>query len=287
VVNSPGLNDPVQIPAPLTIRKKSSQGGRLPPLDTISPELDRAGRPIKNRTSGLELRQQYYAETKPNPSLERIEEDDKSANGSNSGTIVKKKSTWFKRSSKSGDENEWKMSIGGGHAIPSHSTTNVTTQPPDEPPLPFLQKKKGFSLGRLFKRRPSNPDMTLAGKYILISVVTANANHYIGNDTFEESDDDSDDDFPYHSHNRKRSKQEDLASRQIEPQRSWIAKLFNVKPAMSFICFAVSKRKARAEIVRVLKDWKRYGIRGVQVDKDRSIVFGRVAAKNCMLTYLT
>jgi hypothetical protein len=169
VVNSPGLNDPVQIPAPLTIRKKSSQSGRLPPLDTFSPELDSAGRPIKHRTSGLELRQQYCAETKPNPNLERIEEDDKSTNGSNSGTVVKKKSAWFKRSSKSGDENEWKMSIGGGHVIPSHSTTNVTTQPPDEPPLPFLQKKKGFSLGRFFKRRPSNPDMTLAGKYSLIS----------------------------------------------------------------------------------------------------------------------
>lgn len=51
---------------------------------------------------------------------------------------------------------------------------------------------------------------------------------------------------------------------------------------MQFICFSVSKRKARNEIVKVFKDWKRYGIRGVQVDKDRSIVFGRVAAKNCM-----
>ena len=175
VVNSPSLDDPVQIPAPLTIRKKSSQGGRLPPLDTIGTEWDRDGKSIKHRNSGLELRQQYDAIVRPDAfsDLERIDEDeDRRTNDSNTGTIVKKKSTWFKRSSKSGDENEWKMSIGGGHAIPSHSSTNDTARQHQEPPLPFLAKKKGFSLGNLFKRRPSNPDMTL-GKCILITVTAA------------------------------------------------------------------------------------------------------------------
>jgi serine/threonine-protein kinase HSL1, negative regulator of Swe1 kinase len=103
----------------------------------------------------------------------------------------------------------------------------------------------------------------------------------------DESDEDSDDEFPYRSRNRHGTKHEDPASRQIEPQRSWIAKLFHVKPALKFVCFSVSKRKARKEIVKILKDWKRYGVRGVQVDKDRNIVFGRVAAKNCTLTYRT
>jgi serine/threonine-protein kinase HSL1, negative regulator of Swe1 kinase len=106
-------------------------------------------------------------------------------------------------------------------------------------------------------------------------------------DMFDDSDEDLDEVSPYQSHNKRRAKYEDLASRQIEPQRSWIAKLFNIKPAMKFICFSISKRKARHEIVKILRDWKRYGIRGVQVDKNRNIVFGRVAAKNCMLTYNT
>ena len=175
VVNSPSLDDPVQIPAPLTIRKKSPQGGRLLPLDTIRTESDRDGKSVKHRNLGLELRQQYSAEGKQDasPDLERIDEDeDRYANDSNAGTIVKKKSTWFKRSSKSGDENEWKMSIGGGHAIPSHSSTNDTARQQQDPPLPFLAKKKGFSLGNLFKRRPSNPDMTL-GKCIWPTIVAA------------------------------------------------------------------------------------------------------------------
>jgi serine/threonine-protein kinase HSL1 (negative regulator of Swe1 kinase) len=72
-------------------------------------------------------------------------------------------------------------------------------------------------------------------------------------------------------------------ARQITPQRNWLAKLFNVKPPARFICFSVSKRKARREITTLLKDWKRYGIRDIQVDKDRNIVFGRVAEQNCRL----
>lgn len=47
------------------------------------------------------------------------------------------------------------------------------------------------------------------------------------------------------------------------------------------ICFQVSKIKARQEVTRVLREWKKYGLRNVQVDKHRNIVFGRVAAKNC------
>jgi len=72
-----------------------------------------------------------------------------------------------------------------------------------------------------------------------------------------------------------------LHERQIEPQQSWIAKLFNIKPATKLVCFQVTKIRARQEITRVLKEWKRYGLRGVQTDKERNIVFGRVAAKNC------
>jgi len=74
---------------------------------------------------------------------------------------------------------------------------------------------------------------------------------------------------------------EEARNRQIEPHRNWLAKLFNVKPAVKYVCFATSKVRGRQEIVRLLKEWRRYGIRDVQVDKARNIVFGRVASKNC------
>jgi serine/threonine-protein kinase HSL1 (negative regulator of Swe1 kinase) len=74
---------------------------------------------------------------------------------------------------------------------------------------------------------------------------------------------------------------ENLKTRQIEPQQSWLARLFHVKPAMKFICFSVSKRRARQEIGSLLKEWRKYGARDVVIDKERNIVFGRVGPKNC------
>jgi hypothetical protein len=50
---------------------------------------------------------------------------------------------------------------------------------------------------------------------------------------------------------------------------------------MGFICFSVSRRWARQEIVSLLKEWRKYGARDVVVDRERSIVFARVGAKNC------
>lgn len=70
-------------------------------------------------------------------------------------------------------------------------------------------------------------------------------------------------------------------SRQIEPQQNWLARLFHVKPAQKFLCFTASKSRARRELAGLLKEWRKYGVRDIVVDKQRSIVFGRVAAKNC------
>lgn len=94
---------------------------------------------------------------------------------------------------------------------------------------------------------------------------------------------DSTTDFRNRSHDRRTSTNSDPETRQIEPRQNWLAKLFNIKPAVKTICFSVSNRRARQEIVTILKEWKRYGIRELQVDKKRNIVFGKVAAKNCKL----
>ena len=90
-------------------------------------------------------------------------------------------------------------------------------------------------------------------------------------------------DIYYRPKNPIFSSRSDAAKRQIEPQQNWFAKLFNVKPAFKVICFTVSSRRARREIVSILKDWKRYGIKDLQVDKMGNRVFGKVAAKNCQL----
>lgn len=71
------------------------------------------------------------------------------------------------------------------------------------------------------------------------------------------------------------------AQRSIEVKQNWLTRLFRVKPATSYVCMNLSRRKARQEVAILLREWRRYGIRDIQVDKQRNIIFARVAAKNC------
>lgn len=69
--------------------------------------------------------------------------------------------------------------------------------------------------------------------------------------------------------------------RNIEPQQNWLARLFRVKPATKHLCFSISPRRARQETVILLKEWRQYGIRDIEVDKQRNIVFAQLGQKNC------
>lgn len=73
------------------------------------------------------------------------------------------------------------------------------------------------------------------------------------------------------------------AHRNIEPQQNWLARLFRVKPATRHLCFSVSRRRARQETATLLKEWRKYGMYDVEVDKDRNIVFARLGQPNCKL----
>ncbi|KAL2161240.1 hypothetical protein VTH06DRAFT_8460 [Thermothelomyces fergusii] len=68
--------------------------------------------------------------------------------------------------------------------------------------------------------------------------------------------------------------------RKIEVQQNWLARLFRVKPAMRYLCFSILKRRARQEVAILLREWRKYGIRDVEVDKVRNIIFAKVGPKN-------
>lgn len=70
-------------------------------------------------------------------------------------------------------------------------------------------------------------------------------------------------------------------ARQIEPQQNWLARLFRVRPAMRYLCLQISCRRARQEVTILLREWRKWGMRDIQVDKDRNVVFARVSKKNC------
>ncbi|TVY35656.1 Serine/threonine-protein kinase [Lachnellula subtilissima] len=253
VVNSPSQRSPVKAPAPLTIRKKGSAG------------------PSALRSGHLESGHNYRADSKLNApadlgrAVQDTNIDDQYTHDTSSGTVISKTSNWFKRSSK-GSEEDYKTSARAETSQSQYSS--ISTNPPHlDTNLPISSKTKGFNLRRLFKKRNSTPHMTV-GNY----------------DVFEEdlslqglTLDASRQRQPYPS---RYANFDDPRARQIEPQQNWLAKLFHMKPASKFICFSVSRRRARREITTVLRDWRRYGIRDVQVDKERNIVFGKVGATN-------
>ncbi|KZF20931.1 Pkinase-domain-containing protein [Xylona heveae TC161] len=73
---------------------------------------------------------------------------------------------------------------------------------------------------------------------------------------------------------------EDVHFRSAQPQQSWFMRLFHIKPATALMCFATTKTKARREVATVLRGWRKYGLRDVAVDAQRSLVFGRVDQNN-------
>lgn len=107
------------------------------------------------------------------------------------------------------------------------------------------------------------------------------ANRYIGLEDVPEKQQ-----VTSHSVTRKRrsgmTQSNSGSTRNIEVKQNWLTRLFRVKPATSYLCMTLSSKRARQEVVILLREWRRYGMRSIQVDKQRNIVFGRLGAKNCM-----
>ncbi|TWU77064.1 hypothetical protein ED733_007968 [Metarhizium rileyi] len=69
-------------------------------------------------------------------------------------------------------------------------------------------------------------------------------------------------------------------TRNIEVKQNWLTRLFRVKPATIYLYMTLPSKRARQEIAILLREWRLYGIRGIQVDKQRNVVFARLGAKN-------
>lgn len=84
---------------------------------------------------------------------------------------------------------------------------------------------------------------------------------------------------------RRTSKASSWGGGQGSTQRNWLARFLHIKPASKTICLTTSKTRARREIASILREWRRYGLKDLVVDKQRNVVFGRVDAENCKLWF--
>ena len=86
---------------------------------------------------------------------------------------------------------------------------------------------------------------------------------------------------------QKKGKSASQTPRVIQPQhQNWFARFLRIKPAVSVVCFQISKVKARKEIARVFKEWRKYGIKDIVIDREAARIWVRVAEKNCKTTSL-
>lgn len=65
-----------------------------------------------------------------------------------------------------------------------------------------------------------------------------------------------------------------------EMQMNWLSRFLHIKPANKTLCFHVGRGKARQDLVRLLRDWQRFGIRDVTVDRETNTITGRVDKGN-------
>ncbi|KAK6432938.1 serine/threonine-protein kinase gin4, partial [Oleoguttula sp. CCFEE 5521] len=66
------------------------------------------------------------------------------------------------------------------------------------------------------------------------------------------------------------------------PERSWFARFLNIKPASDLLCFSIPRGRARQELVLLLKEWQRHGIRDLQYSREQNTMSARVDRNNAL-----
>ncbi|KFY64661.1 hypothetical protein V496_03116 [Pseudogymnoascus sp. VKM F-4515 (FW-2607)] len=249
----PLSSSPVKMPAPLNIRKVKKQPQPQPePQPQPQPQAEvplmtGALNATNAFTKFEQLAPNFSSESKGRKSKHDVDPFRYDGVKHNAfGTLPTKKTAWYKRNSKPVEQ-----------FAPGEVEINPNCLP--DP------KKKGFNLGNLLKKFGSKEEEGLP----------------LGAFKLSEDDDNAESD----GENLRKYKHtlvnyRDDSTRQLEPQQNWLARLFLVKPATSYLCFNLTKRRARQEVALLLKDWRQFGIKDVVVNKPRNLVFGKVAEVN-------
>jgi hypothetical protein len=63
-------------------------------------------------------------------------------------------------------------------------------------------------------------------------------------------------------------------------QMNWLSRFLHIKPANKTLCFHIGRGKVRQDLVRLLRDWQRFGIRDVGFDRETNMINARVDKNN-------
>lgn len=57
---------------------------------------------------------------------------------------------------------------------------------------------------------------------------------------------------------------------------NWLSRFLHIKPATKTLCFHVGRGKVRGDLVRLMRDWQRFGVRDVTFDRTANTINARV-----------
>lgn len=66
------------------------------------------------------------------------------------------------------------------------------------------------------------------------------------------------------------------------PERSWFARFLHIKPASKLVCFTLPRGRARQELVILLREWQRHGVRDLEYSRERNSITARVDKVNSL-----
>jgi serine/threonine-protein kinase HSL1 (negative regulator of Swe1 kinase) len=66
------------------------------------------------------------------------------------------------------------------------------------------------------------------------------------------------------------------------PERSWFARFLHIKPASKLVCFTIPRGRARQELVILLKEWQRHGVRDIEYSREHNSITARVDKVNSL-----
>ncbi|KAF2271997.1 Pkinase-domain-containing protein [Westerdykella ornata] len=70
------------------------------------------------------------------------------------------------------------------------------------------------------------------------------------------------------------------AARSAGSHTNWFYRFLNIKPASRVLCFRVSRGRARGDMVRLLRDWQRFGVRDVTYNREANTIHFRIDKNN-------
>lgn len=297
-------------PSTETLRKRPSQEQLPQPSDLRSYDRYQPG---ERRSAGLNLLEK---------SLEPIEEhaDDREKDEPQPRTVTKKKSWFFRGHQAKKSQDSEKMpppplpqkdsaergfqNFGGRKEIPAWKRAS---DPTSEASQSSESKKEGTTGKARFLKLFGKKDLKskrssqeLSGEYGLeddasfCSTSTTSHQPYLMSGALRNKSTASisrHHDKPYHADRHNKSCLSFAppppplppVAREIQPQhQNWLMKFLRIKPAVTVLAFQVNRIRARKEIVLVLREWRKYGMRDIVVDKAAGRVWARVGVKNSL-----